>query len=34
MPVPSYETLMLPVLRMFAAGEKNVADCVPQVKEQ
>lgn len=34
MPVPSYETLMLPVLRMFEAGAKNVADCIPQVKDQ
>lgn len=34
MPIPSYETLMLPVLKMFDAGAKNVADCVPQVKAQ
>ena len=34
MSVPSYETLMLPVLRMFEAGAKNVADCIPQVKDQ
>jgi restriction system protein len=33
-PIPSYETLMLPVLKMFDAGAKNVADCVPQVKAQ
>jgi restriction system protein len=32
--VPSYETLMLPVLRMFENGARNVADCVPQVKEK
>ena len=34
MPVPTYEILMLPVLRMFEAGAKNVADCIPQVKDQ
>lgn len=34
MPVPSDETLMLPVLRVFEAGAKNVADCIPQVKDQ
>ena len=34
MPIPSYETLMLPVLKMFDAGAKNVADCIPQVKAQ
>ena len=34
MPVPTYETLMLPVLRMFEGGAKNVAACIPQVKDQ
>lgn len=32
MPVPDYETLMLPVLRLFAAGAKNVAECLPSLK--
>ncbi|HET9458713.1 MAG TPA: restriction endonuclease [Sphingomicrobium sp.] len=34
MPVPDYETLMLPVLRLFASGAKNVSDCLPQIKQQ
>ena len=34
MPVPDYETLMLPVLRLFEGGAKNVAECVPHIKEQ
>lgn len=29
MPVPDYETLMLPVLRAFAAGATSVTDCLP-----
>lgn len=32
MPVPDYETLMLPVLRLFASGARNVSECVPQIK--
>lgn len=34
MPVPDYETLMLPVLRLFGSGARNVAECVPAIKEQ
>ena len=29
MPVPDYETLMLPVLRAFASGKESVRDCLP-----
>lgn len=29
MPVPDYETLMLPVLKAFAAGATNVTECLP-----
>lgn len=34
MPIPDYETLMLPVLRLFADGAPNVAACVPSLKAQ
>lgn len=34
MPVPDYETLMLPVLRLFGAGAKNVAECIPQIQAE
>lgn len=34
MPVPDYETLMLPVLRLFGAGAKNVAECVPRIRDE
>jgi restriction system protein len=34
MPVPDYETLMLPVLRLFAEGAKNISECVPRLKDQ
>lgn len=34
MPVPDYETLMLPVLRLISEGMPNVAACVPRLKEQ
>ncbi|MBZ4024070.1 hypothetical protein CKO11_16605 [Rhodobacter sp. TJ_12] len=34
MPIPDYETFMLPVLKLFAAGAKNVAECVPRLKEE
>lgn len=34
MPVPDYETLMLPVLRLFGSGAKNVAECVPALKDE
>jgi len=34
MPVPDYETLMLPVLRLFASGARNVAECVPHIQSE
>ncbi|GGH64155.1 restriction endonuclease [Frigidibacter albus] len=34
MPVPDYETFMLPVLRLFGEGVKNVAECVPRLKAE
>lgn len=34
MPVPDYETLMLPVLKLFADGAKNVAECLPAIKSK
>lgn len=34
MPIPDYETLMLPVLRLFADGAQNVAECLPKLREQ
>ncbi|WP_198008136.1 winged helix-turn-helix domain-containing protein, partial [Rhodobacter ferrooxidans] len=34
MPVPDYETMMLPVLRLFAEGATNVSACLPALKAQ
>lgn len=34
MTVPDYETLMLPVLRLFASGAKNVSECLPTIKRE
>ena len=34
MPVPDYETLMLPVLRLIASGAKNVSECLPTLKDE
>lgn len=34
MPVPDYETLMLPVLRLIATGAKNVGESVPRLKDE
>lgn len=34
MPIPDYETLMLPVLRMFGDGVKNVAECLPRLRSE
>ncbi|NRP86933.1 Mrr restriction system protein [Ensifer adhaerens] len=34
MAIPDYETLMLPVLRLFAEGKPNVAACVPVLQRQ
>ncbi len=34
MAIPDYETLMLPVLKLFAEGVPNVAACVPALQKQ
>jgi restriction system protein len=34
MTIPDYETLMLPVLKLFASGAKNVSECLPAVKRE
>lgn len=34
MAIPDYETLMLPVLKLFASGAKNVSECLPTVKRE
>lgn len=34
MPVPDYQTLMLPVLRLFAEGKESVAECIDDLKEE
>ena len=34
MAIPNYETLMLPVLKLFADGAPNVAACVPILQKQ
>lgn len=34
MPVPDYETLMLPVLKLFGQGAENVGECLPSIKAQ
>lgn len=34
MPIPDYETLMLPTLRLFADGAPNVAAIVPKIQQQ
>lgn len=34
MPIPDYETLMLPVLRLFADGAESVSECLPKLREQ
>lgn len=34
MPIPDYETFMLPVLRLFGQGVKNVAECLPGLKAE
>lgn len=31
MPVPDYQTLMLPLLKCFAQGRKNVSECLPDL---
>lgn len=34
MPIPDYQTLMLPVLKLFADGKQNVKECIPAIKAQ
>lgn len=34
MTIPDYETLMLPVLKLFSSGAKNVSECLPAVKRE
>lgn len=34
MAIPDYETLMLPVLKLFADGATNVAACIPSLQKQ
>ena len=34
MPVPDFQTLMLPVLRLFGEGATNVADCLPRIRAE
>lgn len=34
MTIPDYETLMLPVLKLFASGAKNVSECLPSIKRE
>lgn len=33
MPVPDYQTMMLPVLKLFGDGAKNVSDCLPRLQQ-
>lgn len=34
MPVPDYQTLMLPLLRLFATGKTRVVDCLPALRAE
>jgi restriction system protein len=34
MPIPDYETMMLPVLQLFAEGATNIAECIPRLREE
>jgi restriction system protein len=34
MPIPNYETFMLPVLRLFGEGAKNINECLPKLKAE
>ena len=34
MPVPDFQTLMLPVLKLFASGAESVSDCIPDLITQ
>lgn len=34
MPVPDYQTLMLPVLKLFAGGKTSVADCLEDLRKE
>ncbi|WP_339113301.1 restriction endonuclease [Thioclava sp. GXIMD2076] len=32
MPIPDYQTFMLPMLKLFAAGKTNVRECLPELQ--
>ena len=34
MPIPDYQTLMLPVLRLAAAGEVSIRDCIDRLAKE
>jgi len=34
MPIPDYETLMLPVLQLFANCKQNVSEYLPELRAQ
>ena len=34
MPIPDYQTLMLPVLKLFSEGKKSIPECIPEIKIQ
>ena len=34
MPIPDYQTLMLPVLKLFAEGKTSVPECIGDIKKQ
>ncbi|MEP3054650.1 restriction endonuclease [Ascidiaceihabitans sp.] len=34
MPVPDYQTLMLPVLKLFAEGKQSIPECIEDLKQQ
>jgi hypothetical protein len=33
MPIPDCETFMLPVLRLFGEGARNINECLPKLKD-
>ena len=34
MPIPDYQTLMLPVLKLFRDGATNVSECLPAIRKE
>ena len=34
MPVPGYQTMMLPLLKQFAEGKVRVVDCLPALRRE